>query len=71
MSAKSLSVYTESLSEEAKTRYKEKLNMLDGFDPFTRTAGELSDRSPPVEPANIVSYLVSQTSFITELFSLK
>ena len=45
--------------------------MLDGFDPFTRTAGELSDRSPPVEPANIVSYLVSQTSFITELFSLK
>ena len=65
MSAKNLSVYAESLSEEAKTRYKEKLNIIDGFDPFTGTAGELADRSPPVEAADIVSYLVLQTSFIT------
>ena len=39
--------------------------MVDGFDPFIGTAGELADRSPPVEPADIVSYLVLQTSFIT------
>ena len=62
---KNLSVYTESLSEEAKTCYKEKLNIIDGFDPFTGTAGELADRLPPVEAADIVSYLVLQTSFIT------
>ena len=65
MSAKNLSIYAESLSEEAKTRYKGKLNMIDGFDPFSGTAGELADRSPPVEPADIVLHLVLQTSFIT------
>ena len=65
MSAKNLSVYAESLSEEAKTRYKEKLNIIDRFDPFTGTAGELADRSPPVEAADILLYLVLQTSFIT------
>ena len=65
MLAKNLSVYAESLSEEAKTRYKEKLNMIDGFDPFSGIAGELADHSPPAEPADIVSYLVLQTSFIT------
>ena len=60
-----MSVYAESLSEEAKTRYKEKLNIIDRFDPFAGTAGELADRSPPVEAADVVSYLVLQTSFIT------
>lgn len=65
MSANRLSTYAESLSEEAKTRYKEKLKIINGFDPFTGTTGELTDRSPPVEAADIVSYLILQTSFIT------
>ena len=65
VSVRNLSVYAENLSEEAKTCYKVKLNIIDGFDPFTGTAGELADRSPPIEAADIVSYLVLQTSFIT------
>ena len=65
MSTKNLSVYAESLSEEAKTCYKEKLNIFDRFNPFTRTAGELADCLPPVEATDIVSYLVLQTSVRT------
>ena len=55
MLVKNLSVYAENLSEEAKTCYKEKLNIIDGFDPFTVTAGELADHSPPVEATDILS----------------
>ena len=65
MLANHLSAYAANLSEEARTRYKEKLKVINGFDPFTGTTGELADRSPPVEAADIVSYLVLQTSFIT------
>ena len=65
MLANDLSAYAENLSEEARTRYKEKLKVINGFDPFTGTTGELADCSPPVEAADIVSYLVLQTSFMT------
>ena len=60
-----MSTYAENLSEEAKTHYKEKLNIIDEFDPFTGTTGELADHLPPIEAVDIVSYLVLQTSFIT------
>ena len=51
-----LSAYAENLSEEAKTRYKEILKIINGFDPFIGVAGELVDRSPPVEAADIISF---------------
>ena len=65
MSANHLSTYTENLSEEAKTCYKEKLKIIDEFDPITGTTGELANHLPPIEAVDIVSYLVLQTSFIT------
>ena len=61
MSANHLS---ENLSKEAKTRYKEKLKIIDEFDPFTGTTGELAEHLPPIEAVDIMSYLVLQTSFI-------
>lgn len=64
MSANHLSTYAENLSEEAKTRYKEKLKIINEFDPFTGT-GELADHLPSIEAVDIVSYLVLQTSCIT------
>ena len=48
----------------AKTHYKEKLKNTNGFDPFSGTTGELADHLPPVEAADLVSYLVLQTSFM-------
>ena len=65
MSANHLSTYAENLSEEAKTCYKEKLKIINEFDPFTGTTGELADHLHPIEAVDIVSYLVLQTSFIT------
>ena len=59
--------YAKSLSEEAKTQYKEKQKIINGSDPFTGTTGELADHSLPVEAADVVSYLVLQTSFITAM----
>ena len=36
-----LSSYAESLNQEAKTRYKDKIALIDGIDPFRKaTAGE-------------------------------
>ena len=61
-----LSSYAESLNQEAKTRYKEKIALIDGIDPFGKvTAGEPYSGVPPVEACDLVSYLVLQTSFIT------
>lgn len=60
-----MSAYAENLSEGAKTQYKEKLKIINEFDPFTGTAGELVDHLPPVAEVYIVSHLVLQTSFIT------
>ena len=61
-----LSPYAESLSKEARERYKKKLEIINGLDPFNaRANGELADCLPPLEAADIVSYLVLQTTFIT------
>ena len=38
--------------------------IIDGFNPFTGTSSELANHSPPIEAANIVPYVVLQTSFI-------
>ena len=57
MLANHLSAYAENLSEEAKTCYKEKLKIIiNGFDPFSKTTGDLADHSSPVEAAALVSY---------------
>ena len=60
MSANYSSTYAENLSEEAKTRYKEKLKIIDEFYPFTGTTGELAHHLPPIE-----AFDINQTSFIT------
>ena len=61
-----LSSYAEGLSKEAKARYKDKIALIDGIDPFGKvTAGESYAGILPVEECDLVSYLVLQTSYIT------
>ena len=62
-----LSSYAESLNQEAKSRYIEKIAFIDGVDPFRKviTVGEPYSGVPPVKACDLVSYLVLQTSFIT------
>ena len=73
-----LSKYADSLSPEAKERYKQKISLI-GIDPFVNT--ETNQRStvspaavtipnalttlPAVDGSDLVSYLVLQTSFVT------
>ena len=59
----SLSDYAETLPDEAKKRYKEKISLIGGADPFLRDVRLLTDGFPPVESVDIVSYLVLRTSF--------
>ena len=60
-----LSAYAEDLPSDAKARYREKLEVIGGYDPFlSGRIGELVDRLPDVESSDLVSYLVLQTSFI-------
>ena len=59
------SSYAKDLCEEAKEQFK-KLEIINGLDPFNAGAiDELAGCFPPLEAADIVSYLVLQTSFIT------
>jgi len=61
-----LSLYANNLEKEAKARYKEKLTLINGVDPFGKvTEGEQFDGYPPVEDCDLVSYLVIRTSFIS------
>ena len=66
-----LSSYAEKLSLEAKQRYREKLSAISGVDPFTLQVGkrsgplEAAESLPQVDAADLVSYLVLQTNFIT------
>jgi len=61
-----LSLYANNLEKEAKARYKEKLILINGVDPFGKvTKGEQFDGYPPIEDCDLVSYLVLQTSFIS------
>ena len=60
-----LSAYAEDLPSDAKAWNREKLEVIGGYDPFlSGRIGELVDRLPDVEPSDLVSYLVLQTSFI-------
>jgi len=54
----SLSDYAETLPDEAKKRYKEKLSIIGGVDPFLCDVRLLAERFLPVESVDIVSYLV-------------
>jgi len=60
------SAYAEDLPSDAKARYRKKLEVIGGFDPFLsgRIARcQLVDRLPDVESSDLVSYMVLQTSF--------
>jgi len=64
--ASQLSSYAEGLEKQAKVRYKDKISLINGVDPFGKVAeGEPFDGFPPVEDCDLVSYLVLQTSFLT------
>ena len=61
-----LSLYFEGLDKKAKARYKEKIALIDGNDPFGKVVGgETFDGVVPVDACDLVCYLVLQTSFIT------
>ena len=66
-----LSSYAEKLPEEAKQRYREKLAAISDIDPFTlqgrKRSGplETAESLPQVDAADLVSYLVLQTNFVT------
>ena len=61
-----VSSYTENLSEEAKRRYLDKIAIIDGTDPMCDGIfGKLSDKTPPVDACDLLSYSVVQTSFVT------
>ena len=60
-----LSSYAENLSNEAKARYRGKIVIIGGLDPFKRGLGEPCIVVPPVDASDLVAYLVLQTNFIT------
>ncbi len=57
--------YLEGLPENAQGRYRSKLELIGGLDPFTSPLGEPVDLVPPVEACDLVAYLVLQTSYLT------
>ena len=59
------SLYFEGLSEEAKARYKEKISLINGTDPFGKIVGGEAFSGVPVDACDLVSYLVIQTSYMT------
>jgi len=60
-----LSSYAENLPQKAKSRYLDKLAIIDGIDPmYDGMFGEPSDKTPPVDACDLLSYLVVQTSFV-------
>ena len=62
-----LSSYAENLPPEAKNRYLAKISIIDGTDPLSAGEfGEEADVTPPVDACDLVSYLVLQTSFVTD-----
>ena len=59
-----LSTYAEDLPSDAKARYREKLEVIGGNDPFlSGRIGEVVYRLPDLDALDLVSYLVLQTSF--------
>ena len=60
-----LSSFAERLKCEALTRFNEKIEAINGLDPFGADLGEATESVPPVEASDLVVYLVLQTNFIT------
>ena len=61
-----LSSYVEGLPQEAKTKYLDKIAVINGIDPLADgVLGEDISDTPSVGACDLVSYLVLQTSFIT------
>ena len=64
--ASAICILCRTISEEAKTRYKEKISLINGNDPFGKVVGgEAFSGIVPVDACDLVSYLVLQTSFMT------
>ena len=57
--------YITTLSAEAKTRYEEKIKLIGGLDPYSSNLGKEIGNIPPVDAADMLSYLVLQTSYLT------
>ena len=67
-SQKKLSDYVEGLPEDAKSRYKQKITLIGGVDPFSSDyyiSLSESESCPPVDSCDLLSYLVLKTSFLT------
>lgn len=67
-SQQKLSDYVQGLPEEAKRRYKDKISLINGIDPFlSDCCSKLleSESFPPVDSCDLLSYLVLKTSFLT------
>jgi len=61
-----MSSYFEGLKEEDKRRYKDKIALINGIDPFGKiVGGEVFSGIIPIDSCDVVSYLVLQTSFMT------
>ena len=61
-----MSAYFEGLLEEDKRRYKSKIALINGNDPFGKVVGgEPFSGVVPFNSCDLVSYLVLQTSFMT------
>ena len=61
-----MSSYFEGLLEEDKRRYKSKIGLINGNDPFGKVVGgEPFSGVVPFDSCDLVSYLVLQTSFMT------
>ena len=57
-----LSSYTENLSNEEKTQYREKIGVIGGLDPFGGCPGEPCKEFLPVKASDLVAYLDLQTT---------
>lgn len=67
-SKRRLSDYVEGLPDEAKSRYKDKISLINGLDPFSSDyCSKLveSESYPPLDSCDLLSYLVLKTSFLT------
>ena len=58
------SKYANSLGAEAKRRNLEKIDLLDGYNPFLGVPFGAKSVVPPVDASDLLSYLVVGTSFI-------
>ena len=48
-----LSFYAGNLKDDAKSRYKEKIAVIGGLDPFASCPGEPTEAAPPVDASDL------------------